>query len=165
MLTIEEIQALSGAKLAAAIAKEEGWTHIEYRVFSPNRYRCPTEHHWIGIRPGELFPLVNTEDKLRVLPAYHEGDELGRLLEECARHFFVLLDVDDTTNPAASVQLCVEVKDVGYRPHITFEAPELPTAVARAYLWLKTNEEKSDDSHAEMDINLARIDQLRGGEE
>ena len=84
------------------------------------------------------------------------GAELGRLLGELSSKYLVII---------AGTRLALKRESGCVIDTVEWEEDTLELSIRRAYLWLKTNEEKSDDSHAEMDINLARIDQLRGGEE
>ena len=155
-MTPEDIQALSGAEVATAIAKEEGWFEIQSAENVKHERLIP------GMSPLLMSGLVgigpNDCPYYEPLPAYHEGAELGRMIVALEHDSSREVRLRDTGN---LWEVCCYIRD----RHVRFRGETLELATARAYLWLKTNEEKSDDSHAEMDINLARIDQLRGGEE
>lgn len=127
-LTQDEINALSGAELDAAIAEADGWLDVHYQTgigFLPEG--------WFGLQPIE-----GSKDYLPV-PAYHTGAELGRILEELLRARAIVQPGKDLTD--AEVSDCVVAMGCEM-----FFAPvhETPLAACRAYLWLKTREETSE---------------------
>lgn len=120
-MTPEQIQALSGAELDAAIAEAWGWT-------------------WHPDLPVDLRWHSPKGDRCEFVPAYHAGAELGRIIVALVRAGCNIMP-GGYSYPSIIVH-----KPVDATSGWTIQHKDEVTGILQAYLRLKTNEEKTNDA-------------------